>query len=164
MTEGIRHSVSYPQFRWLFGCGSGDLNRPKIHNEIALPPKDTKFMYPPRDEGLFGTVTGMYTYTYDSYLNRMFRRTLTPKDGDSMNITFYTKNLHAQMASNALSFSVFNFIWEEIKSISQSPLRNCDYASFLLYMIENVTQTQSVKDIKHKPLRIIRVKDPIMHR
>jgi hypothetical protein len=40
-----------------------------------------------------GSVTGVYTYY--SYLNGMFTRTLTPKDCDSINLAFYTKNLLA---------------------------------------------------------------------
>lgn len=94
----------------------------------------------------------------------MFRRTLTPKDGDSMSITFFTKNLLARMGPNALPFSVFHFIWKEIKSIAQSPLKNCGNAPHLMYMIESVPQTKFVKDVKHKSLKVIRMKDPIVPR
>jgi hypothetical protein len=36
-------------------------------------------------------------------------------------------------------FCVFDFIWEEIKAISKSHLKNCDYASYIIHMIERVT-------------------------
>jgi hypothetical protein len=57
-------------------------------------------MYPPNEQGNYGTITVLYIYY--AYLNRMFRRTLTPKDGDSMSITFYTKNLLATMVKGPL--------------------------------------------------------------
>jgi hypothetical protein len=55
-----------------------------------------------------------------AYLNRLFRRTVTPKKGDGNKILAYNKNILAAMAPNANGFelSVFNFIWEEIKAIS----------------------------------------------
>lgn len=49
---------------------------------------------PSPQQGHFGTVTGLYTYY--SYLNNMFTRTLTAKDCDLMNLAFYSKNMFAQ--------------------------------------------------------------------
>jgi hypothetical protein len=76
-----------------------------------------------------------------AYLNRLFRRTVTPREGDGTKILAYNKNILATMASNAngFEFSVFNFIWEEIKSISKKSLKRCGYAPYLMHMIERVT-------------------------
>jgi hypothetical protein len=76
-----------------------------------------------------------------TYLNQLFRRTVTPMEGDGNKILTYNKNILAAMApnTNGFEFSVFDFIWEEIKAISENPLRSCGYASYLMHMIERVT-------------------------
>jgi hypothetical protein len=60
------------------------------------------------------------------YLNQLFRRIVTPKEGDETKILAYNKNILPAMAPNAneFEFSVFNFIWEEIKAISENPLKS----------------------------------------
>jgi hypothetical protein len=37
-----------------------------------------------------------------------------------------------------ICFSVFDFIWEEIKAILESPLKSCGYAPYIVHMIERV--------------------------
>jgi hypothetical protein len=44
--------------------------------------------------------------------------TVHPRDGDPTNISQFTKNLLGNMRNEALPFSVMDFVWEEIKSIS----------------------------------------------
>jgi hypothetical protein len=48
---------------------------------------------------------------YD-YLNRLFRRTMTLREGDSSNISSYNRNLLVAMAPHphGFEFSVFDFI------------------------------------------------------
>jgi hypothetical protein len=53
-----------------------------------------------------------------------------------------------------LIFSVFDFIWEEIKAISESPLKSCGYAPYILHMIERVSGHTFRCDKEHHPLRI----------
>ena len=67
-----------------------------------------KFMYPPNNQGNFGHSQGLYTFY--GYLNRMFRKTLAARVGDSTNISHYAKNLLARMREVARPFSVTNFI------------------------------------------------------
>jgi hypothetical protein len=38
---------------------------------------------------------------------------------------------------NGFEFSVFDFIWEEIKDISENSLKSCGYAPYLMHMIES---------------------------
>jgi hypothetical protein len=47
-----------------------------------------------------------------AYLNWLFRRTVTHREGDGTKIPAYNKNILAVMAPNAngFKFSVFNFI------------------------------------------------------
>jgi hypothetical protein len=63
---------------------------------------------------------------------------VTPREGDVTKILTYNKNILAVMAPNAngFKFSVFDFIWEEIKAISENPLKSCGYAPYLMHMIE----------------------------
>lgn len=119
-----------------------------------------KFMYSPSAQGNYGTVRGLYSFY--TYLNRMFKKILSPKDGDNDNITFYTKNLLAKMDPVADPFSVFHFLWEEIKSISTYPMKSYRYAPCIMLMIENVTKIRFIKDVEHKPLRIACLEHPIV--
>jgi hypothetical protein len=64
---------------------------------------------------------------------------LTPREGDGTKILAYNKNIIAAMAPNAnrFEFSIFDFIWEEIKTISKNPLKSCSYAPYIMHMIES---------------------------
>jgi hypothetical protein len=56
--------------------------------------------------------------------------------------------------ANGFEFSVFDFIWEEIKAISENPLKRCGYALYLIHMIEIVTTRTFFYEKEHHPLRI----------
>ena len=45
-----------------------------------------------------------------------------------------------------------DFIWEEIKYISENPLKICGYAPYLMIMIEKVTKTKYGADARHERL------------
>jgi hypothetical protein len=91
-----------------------------------------------------------------AYLNQLFRRTVTPREGDGTKIPAYNKNILAAMTPNAngFEFFIFDFIWEEIKAISENPLKSCGYAPYLMHMIEGVTAQTFFCEKKHHPLRI----------
>jgi hypothetical protein len=83
-------------------------------------------MYPRSKQGNFGETTNMLPFY--AYLNRLFRRTVTHREGDVTKILDYNKNILAAMTPNAngFEFSVFDFIWRKIKAISEIPLRAVD--------------------------------------
>ena len=56
------------------------------------------FMYPRDLIGLVGKVTGLYTYY--SILNRLFRKTPTPRNGNPSDISSFAKNLMKKMQSD----------------------------------------------------------------
>jgi hypothetical protein len=56
--------------------------------------------------------------------------------------------------TNGFEFSIFDFIWEEIKAISENPLKNCGYAPYLMHMIERVTARTFFCEKEHHPLQI----------
>jgi hypothetical protein len=111
-------------------------------------------MYPTSKQGNFGETTDMLLFY--AYLNRLFRRTVTPREGDGTKIPTYNKNILAVMAPNANGFEllVFDFIWEEIKAISENPLKSCGYAPYLMHMIERVTTQTFFYKKEHHPLQI----------
>jgi hypothetical protein len=113
-----------------------------------------RFMYPSNKRGSVGTTVDLFPFY--TYLNHLFRRMLTPREGDSSNIPSYNWNLLVAMAPHphGFDFSVFDFIWEEIKVISESPLKSCGYAPLIMHMIERVTGRTFGYDKEHHPLRI----------
>jgi hypothetical protein len=74
-------------------------------------------MYPRSKQGNFGETMDMLHFY--AYINQLFRRTLTPREGDGTKISAYNKNILATMLpnTNGCEFSIFDFIWEEIKAI-----------------------------------------------
>jgi hypothetical protein len=56
--------------------------------------------------------------------------------------------------ANGFEFSVFDFIWEEIKAISEKTLKSCGYAPYPMYMIERVTTRTFFCEKEHHPLQI----------
>jgi hypothetical protein len=79
-----------------------------------------------------------------------------PREGDGTKILTYNKNILAAMAPNAngFEFSVFDFIWEEIKAILKNLLQSCGYAPYLMHMIERVRARTFFCEKEHHPLRI----------
>jgi hypothetical protein len=139
MTESQWYEVSYSHFASLFEFGRKDASRPRIYLALKLEARKIKFMYPRSKQGNFGETTDMIPFYV--YLNRLFRRTVTLREGDRTKIMAYNKNILAVMAPNAngFEFSVFDFIWKEIKAISKNSLKSCGYAPYLMHMIERVT-------------------------
>jgi len=111
-------------------------------------------MYPRDRVGNAGKVTGLFTYY--SILNRLFRKTLTLRDGNPSDISAHAKNLMSRMQPDPRGgdFSVGDFIWEEIKHISETPLKTCGYAPYIMRVILKVTRRNFGMDVKHEPLRI----------
>jgi hypothetical protein len=111
-------------------------------------------MYLRSKQGNFGETTNMFPFY--AYLNCMFRRTVTPREGDMTKILTYNKSILAAMApnTNGFEFSVFDFIWGEIKAISENPLKSCVYSPYLMHIIERVTTQTFLYKKEHHPLRI----------
>jgi hypothetical protein len=50
-------------------------------------------------------------YTYYSIINRLFRKTLTPRDGNTSDITAFQRNLMVAMMLGELAFHVGDILW-----------------------------------------------------
>jgi hypothetical protein len=113
-----------------------------------------RFIYPNNKRGSVGITSDLLPFY--AYLNRLIRRTMTLRDGDSSNIPSYNWNLLMAMAPRpyGFEFSVFDFISGEIKAISESPLKNCGYAPYIMHMIGTVTGRTFGYDKEHHPLWI----------
>jgi hypothetical protein len=152
MTEGRWFKVTYAQFARFLGFERNDASHPRIHMSLHLDAKYMKFMYPKSKRCNCGTTT--YLLPFYTYTNRLFRKIMTPREGDGLKIPSYNKNILAVMAPNGYEFLVFGFIWEEIKAISNSTLKSCGYASYIMHIIERVMGHTFGCDKEHHPLRI----------
>jgi hypothetical protein len=84
MTEGDWYNIRYEDFTsHFFWVVDAHCSRIHIHN--PLDEDEMKFMYAPGQEGNTGTIHGFYTFY--SVLNRHFRKTICPRDGNPINIS-----------------------------------------------------------------------------
>jgi hypothetical protein len=152
MTEGRQYEITFEQFARLFGFGQHDANCIKIHFASCLDASRSRFIYPGNKRGSVGTTTDLLSFY--AYLNCLFRRMMTLREGDSSNIPSYNWNLLVSMAPHPheFEFSVFDFIWGEIKVISESPLKSCGYTPYIMHMIERVMGQTFGYDKEHHPL------------
>jgi hypothetical protein len=156
MTEGEWYDISYDDFASHFSFGAADAHHFRLHIHNPLDEGEMKFMYAPRQEGNVGMTNGLYTLY--SVLNRFFRKTVCPRDGDPTNISQFTKDLLANMRDGSLPLSVMDFVWEEIKGISL----NCDFAPYLMFIVKDVTSRNFLKESKHMPFRPNPTKKPLI--
>jgi hypothetical protein len=111
MTEGRRYEITFEQFARLFGFGRNGANYIKIHFASRLDDSRMRFIYPGSKRGNTGTTSDLLPFY--AYLNRLFQRTMTSREGDSSNIPSYNQNLLVAMAPHphGFDFSIFDFIW-----------------------------------------------------
>ena len=121
---GKRFTYNMAQFSILFGhtghsivyvdgyIVDRDDSKVDLHVGNELEPSKMHFMYD-RAYGdiVYGQVKGITPYY--RLFNTLFRFTLTPRGGDSDNISHRAKNLLAQMAPGKPKFAVMEFIWNE---------------------------------------------------
>ncbi|RLN09265.1 hypothetical protein C2845_PM11G18380 [Panicum miliaceum] len=79
------------------------------------------------------------------------RKTLTPRDGNTSDVTLFQRNLMAAMRPGSPQFSVVDFIWQEIKNFSENPQKICSYSPYIMYMIKKTIGTNFPGDVSHKP-------------
>jgi hypothetical protein len=160
MMEGEWYHITFDEFVTRFSYGQADKDRFRIYIHNPLEENEIKFMYAPVQESITGTINGLYTFY--SVLNRVFRKTICSKDEDPTNISHYAKNLLANLRDGAPPFSVIDYIWEEIKGISLNPQKNCDFAPYLVFLIEDVTGRSFPKEGIHMLFRPNPTKKPLI--
>ena len=141
MTEEKHYRVTFSPFIRVLGLDRHDANRSEIHNHPPLPNDEMKFMYLRRETENVGKMTGLYTYY--SILNRLLRKIISQKGGNPQDISLHAKNLLARLRPKGEDLSVADYIWEEIKYISENPQKICGYAPYLMELIERAAKTIS---------------------
>jgi hypothetical protein len=122
-------------------------------------------MYDAANQGNFGNVDVLYTYfsTPNRMLKTIYLRARErERERYDTHVSNYIRNLLARMREGASPFSVFDFVWEEIKIISKSPHNFCGSAPYIMIMLENVAEDLIgiiLNDVKHKPL-LLPTKNP----
>jgi hypothetical protein len=152
MTEGKWFGITYTQFASLLGFDGDDKTREKIHKGHDMDKEDMKFMYILGQEWNYGRVNGMLPFY--AYLYRMFRKTLAPREGDQSNVSNYGSDLLKHMSHSEPEFSVVDYIWEKIHTISSSPQKSCGYAPYLMHITEAITNYTFEYDHDHKPFHL----------
>jgi hypothetical protein len=149
MTEEDRWHIIFSNFLAFFRLPN-DPSLRKLHDEGILNSRDMEFMYPRSKRAFAGTVKPLYTYY--AVLNRLFRKTLTPRNGNSSQITAFQRNLMVAMRPGVAPFCVGDFIWQEIKNCSENVQNLCGHSPYIIYIIRKVTNTKYPKDARHRLL------------
>jgi hypothetical protein len=100
MIEGDMFNISFDDFASHFSFGAIDAPRVGLHIQNPIAEEEMKFMYAPGLEGNAGITNGLYTFY--SVLNRLLRKIVCPRDGDTTNISQFAKNLLANMRDGTL--------------------------------------------------------------
>jgi hypothetical protein len=152
MTNGQKYSITFHRFLRCYGIMAGDKDLRKLHGEGELDKDELHIMYPRGEHANYGKVKNLYTYY--AALNKLLRVSIAPRDGNPSEITKFQKNLMVALRSGASEFSVGDFIWQEIKHLSEDPKKICSYSPYIMYMIEKVAKTEFPKNVTHKPLKL----------
>jgi hypothetical protein len=83
-------------------------------------------------------------------------------NGDSTNISQFAKNLIANRRDGAPPLSMVEFVWEEIKGTSLNPQKNCSFAPYFMFIIEDVTSRSFPKEGIHMPFWQNPIKKPLI--
>jgi hypothetical protein len=114
MTQGSWYSVSYQQLAEIWGFRLRSLlNLHDLHN-LQIPVNTELLpLYTPNDPNVvLGKVDSLKPYF--AYLNRMFRRSFVPKDGDASSINHLSRTVLVRFDPPPHRFHVYHFVWEEI--------------------------------------------------
>jgi hypothetical protein len=84
----------------------------------------------------------------------MFRKTLAPREWDQSNVPNYGRYLLKHMSPSELAFSVVDYLWEKIHTISHSPQKSCGYAPYHMHVIEAITNYTFGYDHEHKAFHL----------
>ena len=74
---------------------------------------------------------------------------LTPRIGDSFNVSFRAKNILSRMNPAVPTFSVSRYIWNEISTCSHDGKSSCHYAPYIFRMILGVTGLEILTNKPH---------------
>jgi hypothetical protein len=99
-----------------------------------------------------GNVKGLKSFYY--ILNNFIRHTINLKDGATLDLNGYVRNVLTRFALGGDKFNVPLFMWQEIRVAMDDARKGLPYAPYLMFMIERVTGYRFVKDGLHKQYKI----------
>ena len=76
------------------------------------------------------------------------------REGYASNISKYAKNLLKHMKPDTPLFSIFYFIWEDMKTVAESPQKSCAFGPILMHIIEQVTNLRFQNETEHKAYQL----------
>jgi hypothetical protein len=104
MTEGQWYVMSYAQFARVLPFGGKDVSHVRIHMALKLDARRIKFMFLRRKQGNFGETTDMLPFY--PYINQLFRRTVTRREGDGTKIlAYYDRTTSERCSSTRISLT-----------------------------------------------------------
>jgi hypothetical protein len=149
---GKRFSITLSEFAMIFKLrGATTTNqfsndRVRLHNGDELEVTNMKFMYDKAYGNInYGHTSGLTPYY--KMLNLLFRYTLTPRGGDSDNISHRARNLLYQMAPGQPQFNACHFLWNEIILCSYTSSSGCNYAPYIFMLVKHATRTPFMRSI-----------------
>jgi hypothetical protein len=161
ITNERRFHIKLTQFAQILRLSSY-LNIPKkLHSRRVMMPMDMTPMYILDSDFWALKIDGLLPYFL--VLHRMMRKTLAPRIGYSEAVLTYERNLLDALMKHEW-FDMFEYIVDETWSIATNPLRSCEFASYIQYMIEVMAHKKFYKDMRHDPHRPAVTKDPRTHR
>lgn len=110
-----------------------------IHVEKHLKPNQASFMFLNIALAHEGKATGLQPYYY--YLISIFRATIDPRSGDDIYLHVWDVNLLNHIADGGMTFSIFGFIWNELRRAMYDPWKGLPYAPYIMFMIQKVSKT-----------------------
>jgi hypothetical protein len=148
MTNGTKYSIFIGQFASILGLGASAKNPLNLHDGNVLGLSQMASMYETSD---FNAPTVTNFKPDMIVLDRVIRKTLAPREGDSSRVPQFERNL-LEAIFEKTKFNAFDFIIQEMWNIAISNNRSFAYAPYIMAMIEAVSKHTFVKDVEHIPL------------
>jgi hypothetical protein len=123
----------------------------QIHTYNVLKLDEMQFMYAPGAKARSPKIQNFLPEFLT--LHHLLHATLALRIGDATTCTQYERNL-MQFYMEKHPFSVFDYILEEIFSISRTALHSCGYAQQIMMMIEKVSKIYFLKDHEMMDLKL----------
>ena len=129
MTNCERYHITYSAFTKLFRIKAEDDNYEKLHDHNVLETRDMHFMYPRANRADWGKVKCSLSSVQ--------------KDDDTERWEHIRHNVvsaksYGSYEARSSSVRCGDFLWQEIRTVSEYPQKIYNYSPFLMFMIQRV--------------------------
>jgi hypothetical protein len=151
LTQGVHYRCDYQTFSCLLGFTSEDRAASSLFDifpdSVSHDDLEAAQIYKP---GKAVDFTTTYLKPYFYVLNNLLRLTLDPKIGDSIHIMLDAPKVLCRFGAGGDHFSITDFMWRKIEQAANDPHKSLPYASFLMYIIEQVVGHSFHHNAVHK--------------